>query len=1350
MTLRFLIGTYAAGYSLNGAKYSGLEILSSARVGGAGVVCGAPAYVINAGSVQATNTNSDGIELFAGGFVANGSPSQTAPLISGVTYGVVALYAPAAVANYATIQASGNAGVFLRSGGVLTNGSSSDATALINGKYAGVVAGAAQGATVTNFGTIKSLLGAAISFQSSSDRLVAEAGSTWLGTVQGGGGTPELANGTGTITHLASTGSLSGAEAMSFGGFASYVIDTGGAWTLVGGNSLTLHQSLQDGGALTNLGELFSSGGDGVILTPGGAFTNGSQAATGAVIEGQIGAYAGATGAATVTNFGSLYGSGGVAVEFKSAADRLVAENGSTWRGVAQGGGGTLELASGTGTLTGLGATGTLSGAEALTFSGFGAYVVDAGSAWTLAGADNLAYGQRLTDGGAITNLGALTSAGKPGGYGNAALFLGAGATVTNGSAVDTTASISGAAGGVHTNTLSAATVVNFGTIRSVYDHSPGFRDTGVYLSTGTVTNGSTTDTTALISGGYYGVHSAEATVTNFGTIRGDYFSIEMTSASDRLVVEAGSTWIGEAKGKGGTIEMASGTGTLSGVGGTGTVSGAEALTFAGFGSYVIDTGSAWTLTGSDSLASGQKLTIGGALTNLGALADHAGNALVLAAGGALTNGSATATTALISGQFGVFAQSAPATVVNFGTIDASESQGVDFADGGAVTNLGAILSPTFIGVELDNAGSVVNGALSNGAARIAGENCGVLVKSAGATVTNFGTLSGNIYSVVLDAASDRLVAEAGSTWIAAARGAGGALELASGTGTLTGLGSTGMVSGAEAMTFSGFGTYIMDAGSAWTLTGANSLASSQSLSVAGKLGNLGTLAGAAGDAVVLTAGGSLTNGAKKAAGGLISGVMGVYAGAGGTGVVTNFGTIEGTGGVAVQFRSAGERLVAESGSTWIGAVAGGGGTLDLANGTGTVSGIGSTGTVSVAEAMTFSGFGTYEFAKGAWSLTGADSIGAGQSMIVKAKVTSTGALTVNGAISSTGSLTIAAGTAAFDSGASLTVASLSLTGGVTSLNEALAFKGTFSEGSAATLTLGAGDKLTLSGSTTLAGVINGAGSVSAASATLKALVIGGTDALVIAAAAIQAGAITIGDGASSAATRTVAKTGALTIAGAFAIGEGAGATSSLTVAGALTKAGTTGTSRIAVAVTDSGLVEAADGTLDLTSAVSGSGALKIDAGAVLEVDAATSKSLTTTFDGAGATLALKTPTAFASTIAGFGVGDTFDLLKIAATGASINARDQLVIVDGTTTVATLQLTGTYSGATFAVGADGHGGTDLSLTAAGAVRPSAAPSVQALICAMAGLGGSAGMTIPGPDPRAIHQPLLANPRLPTV
>ena len=47
---------------------------------------------------------------------------------------------------------------------------------------------------------------------------------------------------------------------------------------------------------------------------------------------------------------------------------------------------------------------------------------------------------------------------------------------------------------------------------------------------------------------------------------------------------------------------------------------------------------------------------------------------------------------------------------------------------------------------------------------------------------------------------------------------------------------------------------------------------------------------------------------------------------------------------------------------------------------------------------------------------------------------------------------------------------------------------------------------------------------------------------------------------------------------------------------------------------------------------------------------------------------------------------DVIDILGKKATGASVNGADQLVIVNGTKAVATLQLAGSYSGATFSVG----------------------------------------------------------------
>ncbi len=112
------------------------------------------------------------------------------------------------------------------------------------------------------------------------------------------------------------------------------------------------------------------------------------------------------------------------------------------------------------------------------------------------------------------------------------------------------------------------------------------------------------------------------------------------------------------------------------------------------------------------------------------------------------------------------------------------------------------------------------------------------------------------------------------------------------------------------------------------------------------------------------------------------------------------------------------------------------------------------------------------------------------------------------------------------------------------------------------------------------------------------------------------------------------------------------------------------------------------------------------------------------TFNGATATLALKSAAAFAATISGLAVTDTIDLMGRKATGASVNGSDQLVIVNGATTVAKLQLTGTYTGATFTIGSDGHGGTNVTLLTAASVPPLAGSS-QAFIAAMAGLGGGA-------------------------
>jgi hypothetical protein len=122
--------------------------------------------------------------------------------------------------------------------------------------------------------------------------------------------------------------------------------------------------------------------------------TNGSSAASGGLIEGQIGVYV-SGGAATVINYATISGITD-SVKFASAGDELVAESGSQFIGQIAGGGGTLVLSGGTGTITGLGGPGALTGSDTASFTGFGSYVVVGGS-WTVEGTDAATPGQSLT-----------------------------------------------------------------------------------------------------------------------------------------------------------------------------------------------------------------------------------------------------------------------------------------------------------------------------------------------------------------------------------------------------------------------------------------------------------------------------------------------------------------------------------------------------------------------------------------------------------------------------------------------------------------------------------------------------------------------------------------------------------------------------------------------------------------------------------------------------------------------------------------------------------------------------------------------------------------------------------------
>ena len=217
---------------------------------------------------------------------------------------------------------------------------------------------------------------------------------------------------------------------------------------------------------------------------------------------------------------------------------------------------------------------------------------------------------------------------------------------------------------------------------------------------------------------------------------------------------------------------------------------------------------------------------------------------------------------------------------------------------------------------------------------------------------------------------------------------------------------------------------------------------------------------GGMGDGVDINGGGMVINGDAANAGALISGVIGVFASSVGVATVTNFATIQGTGGTSVAFSNAGDRLIVEAGTTFVGTAKGGGGTLELAGGIGTITGLGASGDLTGAASLTFSGFGAYDFdtrdvltligENSAASLTNAGSLTIANEASLQVEgavdndgvLETSGILTLIGAVSGTGKAVINAGTLGAGSAFTQDV-TFSGTTGVLELADATAYTGT-------------------------------------------------------------------------------------------------------------------------------------------------------------------------------------------------------------------------------------------------------------------------------------------------------------------
>ena len=219
---------------------------------------------------------------------------------------------------------------------------------------------------------------------------------------------------------------------------------------------------------------------------------------------------------------------------------------------------------------------------------------------------------------------------------------------------------------------------------------------------------------------------------------------------------------------------------------------------------------------------------------------------------------------------------------------------------------------------------------------------------------------------------------------------------------------------------------------------------------------------------------------------------------------------------------------------------------------------------------------------------------------------------------------------------------------------------------------------------------------------------------------------------------RNFTTTAAFTDSGALVLGGGTFTAGGLNIGAGGSIAGR---GAVATTVADSGLIEAKGGTLTLQMAVTGIGALKIDAGATLTLGSTLAAGGTATFNGGSAILAITAVSSFGDTIGGLAATDEIDLIKTAATSAVLNGSNQLVVTNNGAAVVTLQLSGDNSGLAFSTASDGNGGTFIVASAAPAAVPQASLSLFGQFVA-AGFGPHAAPLMDRQDHLAITQPHL--------
>jgi hypothetical protein len=1068
---------------------------------------------------------------------------------------------------------------------------------------------------------------------------------------------------------------------------------------------------------------------DGIQLLDGGTIVNGYGVSSGSIEGSRNGVYVSAAASATITNNGYIVGGTGAGINLVTGSIYNTGIIESLYHyGIWAHGAATINNE---GTVFNLGPIGVRMASGGVLVNGAtnstGALIESSGNGVAVVGALVANY---------ATIAGDLVS-------GTGAVITGGGGLI-NGSATDHAALIEGGNGVYESN----SSISNFGTIKST---ATGFYHYSVEMNGGVLRNQS-----GGVIEGYDGATVAGGgTIDNYGLIfaTGPREGIHAAYFTHGGVFANGSRVRPGAFAQGyDGVAIGGAAGTVANFGeisATGTYGSAVTLYKGG----LVTNGGLGDVTALITGYAGVSWHDAASLANFGTIEATSGVAVFGYLGGRVVNGAATDQVALIEGYSAVQIDHV-GTVINYGTIHSSNGTGAaalvaagyvangtasdtaatldgalgaEVGGAGAVTNFGSIIGEGGRAVSLTAGGHVANGSGADTGALIRGVT-GVDVNGAVGTVANFATIDGlSGYGVVLRFGG-LLTNGAGLSHAALIEGYI-AIE-AKATATIRN-------SGTVISTASGhYGVYLGGGGSLTNGSSTNATAliagnGGVELQGASTLANFGTVAGGgdtsgAGLYAGFTATGRLTNGAAGHAGALVEGYSGVIAA--GTVTVTNWGTIDGLGGVAVQFKNAAEVLVVEAGSSFIGSILGGGGTLDLASGTGSITGMLSGSFTDGGPAASFSGFGVLDVGAGAsFTASGTGAVTAGQSLIVAGSLTETGTLAIAGTLAGTGTFTVGGGTTTFSGTPALTIAKVGESGAaVIAFNTTLITASDVWTQTAGTLSVATGDRVNFTGTgDVFSGTLSGAGTVGFT---------GGTDTLsgthiaaattITSAGVTLAGAITLTKTLSVSSTGlTIAATGAtlsgvggilslsnlatnvvkgatasallttssgFKIIGAGQLGAGqmglsnaagatieANATNALIInlgTNTLSNAGlieniSTGGLTITGAVANSGALTVTKGTLSVGGAVSGAGTVSISGGGT--ADFASSFTENVAFASTGGVLELAQSQAYGGQITGFAKTNVtkLDLLDIAFASGTTTASFSGTTASGTLTV---------------------------------------------------------------------------------